>query len=266
MGRIRRCLSLRRGKKFPRRWKVPILNVVESRVTCEIPSKSASALVGMTVALQGSGDIPNMIKPFSFALLTSALAVGLLTVTPARADAQDASSPLSLASARVSIDGTSNIHEFTAATTEVRITRIALASGVSGPGILAAVLNPGAVDAFEIAIRAAALTSPKEGLDKNMHKALRVAEFKDITFRLVRLEAKPALRAVGMLKIAGVEREVAFDLKTAASPTALTISGQVPLLMTDYGIKPPTAMLGMLKTDPKIVVKFETVLALSTTF
>jgi hypothetical protein len=30
--------------------------------------------------------------------------------------------------------------------------------------------------------------------------------------------------------------------------------------MTDYGIKPPTAMLGMLKTDPKVTVTFETVL------
>jgi hypothetical protein len=29
----------------------------------------------------------------------------------------------------------------------------------------------------------------------------------------------------------------------------------------DYGIMPPKAMLGMLKTDPKVVVTFETVLS-----
>jgi polyisoprenoid-binding protein YceI len=166
----------------------------------------------------------------------------------------------------VSIDGTSNIHEYTAATTDVRVTRLALGSGVAGTGLLAAVLNPGAVDAFEIAIGAASLSSPRNGLDKNMHKALKVAEFKDITFRLLRLEARPALRAIGMLKIAGVEREVAFDLKSVAGATALTITGEVPLLMTDYGITPPKAMLGMLKTDPKVTVKFETVLAIPTTF
>ena len=103
----------------------------------------------------------------------------------------------------------------------------ALANGVSGAGLLAAVLNPGAVEAFEIAIRTASLSSPKEGIDKNMHKALKAAEFKDITFRLLRLEAKPALRAIGMLKIAGVEREVAFDLKTTATATALTVTGEV---------------------------------------
>lgn len=194
------------------------------------------------------------------------LAYCLIAVSPARADAQDASAPLSLASARVSIAGTSNIHEFTATTTEVRVVRFALASGVSGSGLLAAVLNPGAVDAFEIAIRAAGLSSPREGVDKNMHKALKVEQFKDITFRLLRLEAKPGLRAVGMLTIAGVEREVAFDLKTTTTATTMTVSGEYPLLMTDYGIAAPKAMLGMLKTDPKIVVKFETVLAIPATY
>jgi polyisoprenoid-binding protein YceI len=207
-----------------------------------------------------------MTRHLSLSILTFAMAVGLVAISPLRAGAQDAVSPLTLASAKVSIDGTSNIHEFTAATNEVRLTRVALANGVSGAGILAAVLNPGAVEAFDIAIRAASLSSPKEGVDKNMHKALKVSEFKDITFRLLRLEAKPALRAIGMLKIAGVEREIAFDLKTAATANALTISGQVPIVMTDYGIPAPKAMMGMLKVDPKIVVKFETVLATATTF
>ena len=36
--------------------------------------------------------------------------------------------------------------------------------------------------------------------------------------------------------------------------------------MTDYGIPPPKAMIGMLKIDPKVTVKFETVLATPTTF
>lgn len=206
-----------------------------------------------------------MTRQLSYSVLTCAMVFGLVAMPLVRASAQQPSSPLALTSAKVSLAGTSNIHEFTAATSEVRVTRVALAGGVSGPGLLAAVLNPGAVDAFDIAIPAASLSSPKEGIDKNMHKALKATEFKDITFRLVRLEARPALRAIGLLKIAGVEREVAIDLKTAATAAALTITGQVPLLMTDYGIAPPKAMLGMLKTDPKITVTFEVVLAAPST-
>ena len=202
-----------------------------------------------------------MTRQISISAFIGALMFGLVATLPVRAAAQDASLPLALASAKVALAGTSNIHEFTAATTEVRLTRVALADGVTGPGLLAAVVNPGAVEGFEIAIRTASLSSPKEGIDKNMHKALKAGEFKDISFRLVRLEAQPALRAIGMLKIAGVEREIAIDLKTAATATALTITGQAPLLMTDYGIAPPKAMLGMLKTDPKITVSFDVVLA-----
>lgn len=200
-----------------------------------------------------------MTRQLSISALTCAMVLGLIA-TPV-ATAQDAAAPLALSSAKVSIAGTSNIHEFTASTTDVRVTRLAVAGGVSGAGLLAAVLNPGAVEAFEIAIRTASLSSPKEGIDKNMHKALKAVEFKDITFRLARLEAKSALRAIGTLKIAGVEKEIAIDLKTAATATALTISGSVPLLMTDYGIAPPKAMLGMLKTDPRITVTFEVVLS-----
>jgi hypothetical protein len=207
-----------------------------------------------------------MTRQISYLLLTCVTAIGLLAVSPSRVHAQEASAPLSLASARVSIDGTSNIHEYTASTTEVRLTRLALANGISGAGLLAAILNPGAVEGFEIAIRSASLSSPKEGIDKNMHKALKVAEFKDITFRLLRLEAKPVLRAIGMLKIAGVEKEIAFELKTTSTPTALTVSGVVPILMPDYGIPAPKAMMGMLKVDPKVVVRFETVLAIAATF
>jgi polyisoprenoid-binding protein YceI len=202
-----------------------------------------------------------MTRQISISVLTYAVVLGLAAMSPTRAGAQDASSPLALASARVSLAGTSNIHEFTASTTDVRVTRLALAGGVGGAGLLATAVNPGAVEAFEIAIRTASLSSPKEGIDKNMHKALKAAEFKDITFRLLRLEAKPASRAIGVLKIAGVEREISIDLRTTAAATALTITGEVPLLMTDYGIAPPKAMLGMLKTDPRITVTFEIILA-----
>ena len=191
-----------------------------------------------------------------------AMALGLLISSPIAAAGQDAPPALKLSAARVSIAGTSNIHPFTASTTDVRMSRLVLAP--ADADLLPAAAKPGGVEAFDIAIRAASLTSPKEGLDKNMHKALKVAEHQDITFRLARLEAGAAantLKAVGTLKIAGVEREVSFTLKAAVNASTITVMGALDLLMTDYGITPPKAMLGMLKTDPKIAVTFEAVFA-----
>jgi polyisoprenoid-binding protein YceI len=193
------------------------------------------------------------------------LAIALWAVSGALTSAQ---TPLAINSARVTISGTSNIHAYTASTTAVRVVRAQVASAVAGPDFWTAVLEPGVVEAFEVAIPAATLTSPREGLDKNMHKALKVQEYAEITFRLVRLErasGEGRARAIGVLRIGGVEKTVALDITTTRKESTLSVEGSLDLLMTDYGIKPPTAMLGMLKTDPKVTVTFQTVLAIPLT-
>jgi len=101
-----------------------------------------------------------------------------------------------------------------------------------------------------------------------MWKALKTDKFDTITFALKRLEpgaAPNAFKAVGTLRIAGVEREVALNVITERRNDTLAVRGTLALLMTDYGIQPPTAMLGMLKTDPKVTVSFETVLGVPQT-
>lgn len=173
--------------------------------------------------------------------------------------------PVSLMSGRVSIAGTSNIHPYTATTTDVRIMRLQLAGGVADAD-WADLLKPGAIEAFDISIPAATLSSPKDGIDKTMHKALKVEQYPEITFRLSRVEGMPSpgtFRAIGVLRIAGVDRDVTLKLKTQESGSTLTVNGDVQLLMTDFGVTPPKAMLGMLKTNPKVTVSFETVLALA---
>jgi hypothetical protein len=168
---------------------------------------------------------------------------------------------------RVSIQGTSNIHDYTASSTAARIVRLQLASEL-GPNVWEHILTPGAIEIFEISIPAATLSSPRDGLDKNMHKALKVTEHPDITFHLSRLETtdpSDVVRGVGILKIAGVEREVTLALKAQRTEANFTVTGEVQLLMTDFGITPPRAMLGMLKTNPKVAVTFETVFGIPLT-
>jgi hypothetical protein len=206
----------------------------------------------------------------SLKALGSALAVALCAaVTTAGAAWQEMSGPaLGLASTQVSIAGTSNVHAYTASTTNARIVRVKLADDVAGPELWDRVAEPGVIEAFEIAVSAASLTSPRDGLDKNMHKALKVAEHPEILFRLSRLESggQPGmLKAVGLLTIVGVQREITMDLVVRQEEGGMAVTGDVDLLMTDFGIAPPKAMLGMLKTDPRVTVSFETVLAVPTT-
>jgi hypothetical protein len=199
------------------------------------------------------------------ALLGSGLALGIYVSVNALA----AGAPLAIDSARITIFGTSNIHAYTATTSDVRIRKGQLAAVTDGAEMWDSALKPGGIEAFEVTIPAATLTSPREGLDANMHKALMVTEHPDIVFRLLRFEPRPgtagALRGIGNLKIAGVVREVALDITTERRNERLCVHGEVTLLMTDFGIKPPVALMGMLKTDPKVTVTFETVLGVPLT-
>ena len=129
-------------------------------------------------------------------------------------------------------------------------------------------MKPGGVEMFEVAIPAATLTSPREGLDANMYKALMVTEHPDIIFRLLRFEPAARWRAEGNWQPEDrwcCARSRARHHDGADKGTALTVRGHVALLMTDFGIKPPVAMMGMLKTDPKVTVTFETVLGVPLT-
>ena len=183
-----------------------------------------------------------------------ALAAVLVLASPAIAAE---GGPLTVTSARVTIDGTSNIHAYSATTTDVRVTRIELAGAPAGD-VLAFALTPGALKGFDVVVPAASLKSDKKDLDKNMYKALKVSEFAEITFKLRALEAAgTGYRGVGTLTIAGVEKEVTLALQAERKDGGLAVTGGTELLMTDYGITPPKAMLGMLKTHPKVMIKLE---------
>jgi len=196
----------------------------------------------------------------------SAVALGIfLAATPSATPA----APLAIGSARVTIAGTSNIHDYTASTTTVRVTRVQLGAVPAGGDLLENAMKPGVVEAFEVAIPATTLTSTKEGLDKNMHAALKASEHPEIAFRLLRFEASPApatgTRAIGVLRVAGVERQVTIAVTTERKDAALIVKGSLALLMTDFGIAPPKALMGTIKTDPKVTITFEVTLAANLT-
>jgi polyisoprenoid-binding protein YceI len=61
----------------------------------------------------------------------------------------------------------------------------------------------------------------------------------------------------GKLTIAGVTRDVAFDVQGSRDPHGkYTLIGQAPIKMTHYGIKPPTAMMGTIRTGDDVKVTF----------
>ena len=198
--------------------------------------------------------------------MRNALAAVLLV---AALPAGPTNTPLAIGTGRLTIAGTSNIHDYTASTTAIQVTRVQLGNLPAGSDLLEHALKPGGVEAFEVTIPAKSLASKKDGLDKNMHSALKATEHPDIAFKLLRFENRPApatgLRAIGVLRVAGVDRQVAIDIISERKDATLLVKGTLALLMTDFGIAPPKAMMGMLKTDPKVTITFEVAVAANLT-
>jgi hypothetical protein len=115
----------------------------------------------------------------------SAAAVLATGISLAARPATLADTALTIDTGKVTIAGTSNIHEYTASTTNVRLTQARLGAVLDGHFCDNA-LKPGAVAVFDISIASATLTSPKgEALDKNMRKALKTDPKVTVTFDTV---------------------------------------------------------------------------------
>ena len=56
--------------------------------------------------------------------------------------------------ARITIAGTSNVHDYTASTTEARVTRVQFGTATVGAAFWDEVQKPGGLEAFDISIAA----------------------------------------------------------------------------------------------------------------
>jgi polyisoprenoid-binding protein YceI len=190
----------------------------------------------------------------SVTLALAGVMVATLTTAPR------AASPITVSTAKVTVNGNSTLHPWAASSSTLKVTAIEFAAAGEGNALDHA-LEPGALKAFDVAIPVRSLSSPKDGIDKNMHKALKAQEHADIRFRFTALDkAGAGYRAVGVLTIAGVEKEVTLDLQVQRKDETLAVTGTTVLVMTDFGVTPPKAMMGVIKTDPKVQITFEVLL------
>ncbi len=110
---------------------------------------------------------------------------------------------------------------------------------------------------------AKALKSGKGAMDKNAYKALKSDSHPDITAVLSNATIKAidgknyTINSQVKLTIAG--KTVTTNLVTNAKVNAdntITVTGEKKIAMTDYDMKPPSFMLGTVKTGNDVVLKF----------
>jgi len=137
----------------------------------------------------------------------------------------------------------------------------------SGADAVAAVLaGEKAVSTVEVTVPAEKLDCRNGTMNEHMRKAIKAKEFPTVVFRatsydLARTSESVGVTLNGSLTLGGVEKPI--TVQAQAKPRAdgmLVVSGTRELRMTEFGLKPPTLMLGTMKVDEKITVGFEVVL------
>ena len=117
-------------------------------------------------------------------------------------------------------------------------------------------------------VTAESLKSGKSGMDKNAYNALKTGEHKTISYQLSNVESiKPSIdgkgyiiRSNGKLSVAGKTNEESFKVYSLVLPDGtVQFKGEVSFPMSKYGIEPPTAVMGTIKTGDDIKIKFSVV-------
>jgi polyisoprenoid-binding protein YceI len=103
-------------------------------------------------------------------------------------------------------------------------------------------------------------------MNKNTYKALKADKNPQITFlintpihTITANATENKVMAKGNLTIAGVTRPIEIEVKlTMQDKNKLIFEGSQIVKMSDFGIQPPTAFFGALKTGDKITISFKT--------
>ncbi len=140
------------------------------------------------------------------------------------------------------IDGTSNIHDWTIEANEF-------------DGELLVYENQN-IKSLSLNVPVKHLESGKNSMNKNTYEALKEEEHPKISFVLNKVEKDgETYKASGKLSIAGHTKSVSIPISYNENGNNKSIKADYSINMVDYGVEPPTALFGTIKTGKSVTVK-----------
>lgn len=201
------------------------------------------------------------------ALLTrTALAFALL-LSAAASRGADTVKYVGQPGSAVTIDGTSNIHDWTV---KGRIIAGSMEVGSAFEKDLKT-LTP--LPKVDVTIPVRSLKSDNQKMDEVMQEHMKMKEHSSIKYELTGMTLKsepktpngPAeYTSTGNLTVSGTKKSIEMPVTIERLDGGkLKVKGVIPLKMTDFGIKPPQPALamGLIKTGDEVKVAIEWVLA-----
>lgn len=155
---------------------------------------------------------------------------------------------LSIKSSNITIAGTTNVHPYTTTSTK--------ASGEL------TVSNNKATE-LNVNVPVKSIINGEKLMDKKTHETFNEPKNPIINFKMSAVKsitvngADINVTVSGTLSMAGASKAVTLEAKgKEVKPGTYTFTGSIPVKMSDYKMKAPTAMLGVMKVGDQVTVNY----------
>lgn len=154
---------------------------------------------------------------------------------------------------RVWVEGTSTVRGYRCESTSV--------TG-SAQATSAQIADLATIPRAEVSIPVASLDCRNGTMNGHMRKALKAEQNPTIRLRASGVQVSPggAAKISGDLTIAGQTRPVSIDGTAASEDGKVRVRGSKRLVMTDFGVQPPTLMMGTMKVAAPVTIGFDVTL------
>jgi polyisoprenoid-binding protein YceI len=166
-----------------------------------------------------------------------------------------AQTPFQAQSVTIKLNGTSNLHDWVMNSAKGTSQAVFVVDGSD---------KVSSITKLNFVMPVKSLKSEHTGMDNNTYKALKEGDYKDISFVGTNAHITSIgnnsyqIKCTGKLTIAGTTKETELVATGKYNPAdkSLTVTGVQKFNMTEFGVKPPTALLGSIKTGDAVSITY----------
>jgi polyisoprenoid-binding protein YceI len=153
---------------------------------------------------------------------------------------------------RVWIEGSSNVHDWSCRA-QAFDASVELDPAASRD-------DKAAIRKVSVRLNARDLKCGNRKMEHDLYATLRATDPANPSYIVAQFQPVPGATNTtqGNVAVVGVERVVTIQINLEHLPDGtIRASGAIPLLMTDFGITPPTGLFGLIRSRNEITVKFD---------
>ena len=116
------------------------------------------------------------------------------------------------------------------------------------------------ITSLKVVMNAESLKSGKSKMDEIAHKTLESKKYPNIEFigKKIKKITDNTIEVSGVMTIAGTSKNIDLILNYTITGQIVHLTGELPITFTQFGMDPPRAMMGTIRTGNELLITFKT--------